>query len=376
MSPPSTSAQRPEMGAAAVPASRRWLRYMPLAIGALSMAFGFYTGLMRLGVELPGGARAIADFHAAFMISGFLGTVICLERAVALGRTWPYAAPLLSSLGAIALVAGAPRFGALAFAAAGGTLLAASASIAIRQFALFTLVLTVGTGCWIVGTAQWLLGGFTPAVTGWWLDFLILTVAAERLELSRMRVLSLRNQIAFAGAVLLLLLGGARGEFAKSWAPLTAAGLIACAAWLVRYDVARRTVRVPGLPRFSAIAILIGHGWLGVAGLLLVLAPPGATAFSYDASVHAVTIGFVLSMIFGHAPIILPAVTGVRVRYGRAAYAPLILLHVSLFIRIAGDLLEQGDLRVASGFITIVALAAYAAVLLLASTERTPRRTV
>lgn len=352
-----------------------WLRLVPLSISALAMAFGLYTGLLRLGVPLPGGAPPIADFHGAFMISGFLGTVISLERAVALGRPWPYAGPLVSSVGAIALVAGAPRFGAVAFAAAGGIMLAASANIAIRQFALFTLALLIGTACWIAGTLQWLLGGFTPAVTGWWLNFLVLTVAAERLELSRMRDLSRLSQIAFAGALLLLLLGSARDEFAESWAPLTAAGLFGCAAWLLRYDIARRTVRVPGLPRFSAVAILIGHGWLGAAGLLLVLAPPGATAFSYDASVHAVAIGFVLSMIFGHAPIILPAVTRVRVRYSRAAYAPLILLHISLLIRIAGDALEQGDLRVASGFITVVAVAAYAVTLLLASTRSTSRGT-
>lgn len=372
MSPPSTSAQPLETFAATAPSSRLWLRLrlVALVIGALSMAFGLYTGLLRLGVALPGGARAIADFHGAFMISGFLGTVICLERAVALGRTWPYAGPLLSGLGAVALIAGAPWFGALAFAAAAGVLLTASVSIVFRQPALFTLVLAVGAACWMVGTLQWMLGGFTPAVTGWWLSFLILTVAAERLELSRMREASPLSQIAFSGAILLLLLGSAREELAGSWAPLTAAALIACATWLIRHDVARRTVRVRGLPRFSAVAILIGHGWLGAAGVLLFLMLAGVTEFSYDAVVHAVTIGFVLSMIFGHAPIILPAVTGVRVRFSRAAYAPLILLHVSLLIRIAGDVFKQGDLRVASGYVTIVALAAYAVTLLLTSTTR------
>lgn len=339
------------------------------------MAFGLYTGLMRLGVELPGGAQSFADFHGAFMISGFLGTVICLERAVAMGRWWPYAGPLLSSLGASALVAGAPRFGALAFGSAGGIMFLASASIAVRQFALFTLVLSVGAACWIAGTVQWLLGDFTPAVTGWWLNFLILTVAAERLELSRMRDLSRSSEFAFAGAILLLLLGSTRGELAEPSAPLTAVGLFACAAWLLRYDIARRTVRLSGQPRFSAVAILIGHGWLGVAGVLLVLASLDTMAFSYDASVHAITIGFALSMIFGHAPIILPAVSGIRVRFSRAAYAPLVLLHVSLALRITGDILEQDDLRVAGGLVTVVALAAYALILLLASTTRPSRGT-
>ncbi len=250
-------------------------------------------------------------------------------------------------------------------------MLLASASIAVRQLALFTIVLSAGAACWVAGTLQWLLGNFTPAVTGWWLNFLILTVAAERLELSRMRDLSRPSQVAFAGVTLLLLLGSARGELAESWAPLTAAGLFGCSAWLLRYDIARRTVRLPGQPRFSAIAILIGHGWLGAAGALLATTPLGATAFAYDASVHAVTIGFALSMIFGHAPIILPAVTGIRVRYSRVAYAPLVLLHLSLALRIAGDILEQGDLRTAGGLVTILALAAYAVTLVLASTRRT-----
>jgi len=243
----------------------------------------------------------------------------------------------------------------------------ASASIAARQLALFSLVLTIGMACWTVGSLQWLLSGFSPAVTGWWIDFLVFTVSAERLELSRMRDLPRSSQIVFVGAALLLLLGSVRNEFAVSWAPLTAAGLFCCAAWLLRYDIALQTIQLTGLPRFSAIAILIGHGWLGIAGVLLMLAPTGITAFFYDAVVHAITIGFVLSMIFAHAPIILPAVIGTRVRFSPASYAPLILLYISLVLRIAADFLESADLRVASGLITIIALAAYAVILLLST---------
>ncbi len=371
---PSTSAPRPEARGAASLAGWRRLRQILLALGVLSMALGLYTGLIRLGVEPPGVLGPVVDFHGAFMISGFLGTVISLERAVAFSRVWPYAGPLLSSMGAIALVADAPRFGAFAFASAGAVMLLESASIAIRQLAVFTVVLSAGAACWVAGTLQWLIGAFTPAVTGWWLNFLVLTIAAERLELSRVRNLSRASQAAFAGVTLLLLLGSARGEFADSWAPLTAVGLLGCAAWLLGYDVARRTVRSPGQPRFSAIAILLGHGWLGVAAVLLVVMPPGTTALSYDASVHAITIGFVLSMIFAHAPIILPAVAGVRVRYSRVAYAPFALLHASLVLRIAGDILERSDLRAASALVTIAALAAYAVTLMLASTIRTSRR--
>src|SRR5262245_13378823 len=318
--------------------SARRLRLVPLAIGAAAMAVGIWTGLARLGVALPGGTPALADFHGALMISGFLGTLISLERAVALGRAWPYGAPVLSSLGALALLAGVPHLGALAFILASAVLLSASARIAILQPALFTIVLTTGAACWTAGTAYWLLGHATSAVVGWWLDFLVLTIAAERLELGRLATPPKSSQVTFAAVVLPLLAGAARDELAQSWAPFTAAGLLACAAWLLHHDIARRTIRIAGQPRFSAVSILLGHLWLGVGGLLLLVAPVGSTAFSYDAAVHAITIGFVLSMIFGHAPIILPAVTGLRLRHNNLDYVSLATLTVSVVARIAGYL--------------------------------------
>ena len=103
---------------------------------------------------------------------------------------------------------------------------------------------------------------------------------------------------------------------------------------------------------------------------MLLIAPPGTIAFSYDAAVHAIAIGFVLSMIFGHAPIILPAVIGLRVRYSSAVYLPLVLLHVSVLLRVAADLFERVELRAISGPVTIVALIGYAATLMIASRKR------
>ena len=75
------------------------------------------------------------------------------------------------------------------------------------------------------------------------------------------------------------------------------------------------------------------------------------------------TIGFVLSMIFGHAPIILPAVVGLRVQYSAAApYIPLALLHLSVLLRITADLFDWIEVRTVSGPATIIALACYAAI--------------
>ncbi len=72
-------------------------------------------------------------------------------------------------------------------------------------------------------------------------------------------------------------------------------------------------------------------------------------------------------MIFGHAPIILPAVTGARIRFSAWAYLPLAVLHLSVAARIAGDLLPSLDLRTVSGLMTVIALVSYAAALAIPS---------
>jgi hypothetical protein len=113
--------------------------------------------------------------------------------------------------------------------------------------------------------------------------------------------------------------------------------MVGLATWLGVCDVARRTVRTSGLTRFIAVALLSGYLWLGVAGLLALWFGGVAAGGPYDAILHAVFVGFVFSMIFGHAPIILPAVLRVGVTYRPAFYLPLGLLHASLVLRLIGD---------------------------------------
>lgn len=350
------------------------LRFVVLAIGAAALVLGLLAGLARIGIALPGGVPDAAELHGSLMICGFFGTLISLERAVALGRWWAYGAPAASAVGALALLAARPSLAVMAFLAAGLLLVVDSVAVIMRQRALFTIVLATAAACWGIGTLVWLLSGGTANAVGWWLAFLVLTIAAERLELSRLLAPPPISQVAFAVAVLLILVGAARSELAAGPAWFTGVGFAAATAWLLNHDIALRTVRLTGQARFSAACMIAGYVWLGVAGIVLLLVPPGAAAFSHDAAVHAIAIGFVLSMVFGHGPIILPAVTGVRVRYSAALYVALALLHVSVLLRVSSDLGEVVALRAASGVVTVVALVSYAGTLVWSSWRRAAAR--
>jgi heme/copper-type cytochrome/quinol oxidase subunit 4 len=349
------------------------MRFIPLACGALALITGLLTGLARLGLQMPELAVTLAEYHSGLMIGGFLGTLISLERAVAIGRWWTYTAPALSAAGALALVAGFPLLAAGAFLVAGVMLSIASAALALRHRALATAILAAAAVCWTVGTGAWLAGYTMPSVAGWWLNFLVLTIAAERLELSRLSAPGAAMQFLFVAACLLVVAGAARNELANDAAPLTGAGLIIMTAWLLRYDIAVRTIRTSGTARFSAACMLAGYVWLVTAGLLLLITPPAAATFSYDAAIHAIAIGFVLSMIFGHAPIIFPAVTGLPVRSSIAGYVPLALLHASIGLRIVADLTEWQEGREASGLATVAAIVLYALVIVASSLKRERR---
>jgi hypothetical protein len=76
---------------------------------------------------------------------------------------------------------------------------------------------------------------------------------------------------------------------------------------------------------------------------------------------HSLFLGFVFSMIFGHAPTIIPAVTGVAVPFERAFYLHVALLHGSLLVRILGDATTSVELRAWGGLVNVLAILVFAA---------------
>jgi hypothetical protein len=297
----------------------------------------------------------MAALHGPLMIGGFFGTVIALERAVALGRRWPYAAPLLAGLATLAAFAGVAAAPWL-LVAASVVLGAATADVFRRQPALFTLTLLAGAASWLAGNLAFALGGPPHASTWPWLAFLVLTIAGERLELTRLLPPSPVARRMF-GAILAAIALALAGSAHPLGTPLLGAALLGLAAWLGKQDIARRTVRGQGLTRYVAVCLLSGYAWLAVAGALLLAGDAAAGGAQRDAALHALALGFVFAMVFGHAPIIVPAVLRTALPYRPFFYVPLALLHASLAARIAGDL---------AGAAPLVRIAAVANALVLA----------
>jgi hypothetical protein len=92
-----------------------------------------------------------------------------------------------------------------------------------------------------------------------------------------------------------------------------------------------------------AACLLSGYIWLGIGGSLwFLLGDFFVAGRHYDAILHSIFLGFVFSMIFAHAPIIFPSITGLAMPFQHSFYAHLTLLHVSLMLRVGGDLLDWG----------------------------------
>ena len=279
--------------------------------------------------------------HAALMIGSFMGTVIAVERAVALRRRFAWAAPVLSAAAGIALLAGARGAGAGLLVAAGAVFVAVNLVLLQRQSADHTRLLLASAVAWFVGHVLFAAGAAPATVVPWWFTFLVVTIAAERLEMTRL----MRRRPGANAAMQALLAAQFAGAALAGVAPASAgvlygSSLVLLAAWLLAFDIARRTVLAAGLPRYMAICLLGGYGWLAVGGAAWAAKALGAPW--RDGALHAIGVGFVLSMMFGHAPVFLPAVARIKLQFGRVFYVPLAVLHASLLLRLGPGSFDPG----------------------------------
>lgn len=368
------------MVSAAAPVQRRgWRIAMGVCVlaAASNLAAGLLGGLARLGVGPALGAPLA--LHGLLMVCGFFGTLIALERAVALRQPWGMAVPLLAALGGVLAWAGAPAEQPLVlWLAASLGLLALYAWAAVTR--AHTLPLTIemlAAACWFAGVALWLHGTLAHEAMPAWMAFLVLTIAAERRELMQLVKLSAAARGLFKAAVLLLptavLLSVLEGLLQRPLlGTVDTAGLVwwcgsaLLGAWLLRYDLARRQWRAEGWRGLSAQALTLGYGWL-LAGSVLGLLGHWWPLLGQGPAWHAVLLGFVFAMVFGHAPIILPALARIEPRYTPWLRWPVWILGASLVLRIAAHGFDHPAALALAGVGHAVAIGWYAVLMVRAA---------
>lgn len=308
-----------------------------LAGGLVALLAGLWGALALLGLDVPASSISASD-HGMLMSLGFLGTMIAVERAVALARMWAWAAPALSGAATVWLLTGGwPAGGKVLLIAAGALLLVVYAALQRIQPSLHNALMGLAAIGWIAAAALWLSGRDIALLVPWLAVFLVVTIAAERLELSRLIGATRRARVLLIAAAALLVLGAA----VSTWLPdpgvrIGGVALAGLAAWLASNDLARRTVRRRGITRFMAVGLLAGYAWLAVAGATWIAGGSRTWGSLFDAQIHALFLGFIMSMVFAHAPVIAPAVLRRPVPYHPVFYVHLALLHASLLVRLVG----------------------------------------
>ncbi len=322
------------------------------------MLVGLDAALVLLGVPAPVTNDRLPDVHGMVMVLGFVGTLVCLERAVALARPLGYLAPALLGVGSLLLLGRIPvTVGRIALVLGMLGMCVLYLPLWRRQRDDAILVQALGAVLGLGAATMWLGGLDIAPMLPWLAGFLVLTIAGERLELARLAMGP------SAGPTLVLLATGLLAATVASllWPiagyPLFGLSLVGLTGWLLYHDVARRTVRSVGLTRFMAAGMLAGYCWVLVAGATWLLHGEALEGRAYDVVVHATFLGFTISMIMAHAPVILPAVLRRPLPYRRALWAPLVLLHASLVLRLwLGDALHARLAWQVGGALNVAAL--------------------
>lgn len=321
--------QRPATRSVNPPPLPRWSIGLTMLMAAFNLLGAVGGGLVRLGTLPaqtfgPTGTQAIVG-HGAVMMAGFFGALIALERVVALRRgLW---VPVLSALG------GWLAWGAGLWVAA-QTLWIASALGLVwiyfwagshRTMSLPLAVEGSGALALLIGNIAFTSGQIEAARIAW-SAFLVLTIAGERRELTRLVKLPAWG---VQGFVVVWAATGAAALAALRWPNIAtttwwgATG--ALALWLLRFDVATRQWRARGWAGHTALCLVVGYVWLALAAV--------AGLAQQTVAWHLLWLGFVMAMVFGHAPILLPALAGWRPEPTRWGLLPLAVLGVSLALR-------------------------------------------
>lgn len=330
--------------------------YFILPFAMFSLLLGVYAGWLRLGWNFAVFEPVATAQHGALMVGSFLGTLIATERVAMLKNKiwWIVPAIFVSSLALLLHISPSAGYGALVIGSIGYFIL----SVQTYQQYRFTgdALLMAGAIFQFLGhLALYLTASFAMAFAAW-MAFFVFTIVGERLNLTRFLPVSQRDRWELFGW-----LGGFLVSiflYHKGYGIVLTITLIGISQWLVRNDIARRNLNKKGSYQFLGITLLSGYAWLMLTGVVALI--NNGSPWIYDAVLHAFFVGFVLSMIMAHAPIIFPSLLGLNVKpYHPLLYVWVVLLQLSLLARIMGDLSQSLSLRQWGGLLNGIAFLGY-----------------
>lgn len=337
----------------------------------VSVAVAIWTGWLRIGWVVPV-PNAVAQ-HGALMVGSFLATLIFLERAVTFKNKLVLWLPAVNGASVLFFLINQTSIAQWCLIVGSFGFCLMCGYFIYKYKELYYYVFFAGAFCLLAANVILLRTHFYPHAIGWWMAFLLFTIVAERLELSRFLPLSKTKRVALLLSLALTFIS-LFIPFHLNGNMFFAGSLTTAAAWLLLNDMARKSLNVKGQHRYSAVLLLCGYVWLFITAILLFVS--NHFLFSYDAALHSFFIGFVFSMIFSHAPIILPAVLKLPIKlYRPVLYGWFVLLQVSLILRIIGDVTENILLRKWGGLLNgIVILLFFATVGIIVKGELLKRK--
>lgn len=328
-----------------------WL--FPLIIG--SLITGILGGWLRLGyLAFPIGQAA--SHHGLLMVGCFLGSLISLERAMVMKNRFWLTVPLLSALSMPLILAGWPGLGAYMLLAASLGLIVIMYFQTIKVAEIYSYIIAFGAAAWMLGNFAYVYSDFVPMATGWWMAFLLFTILGERMELNKfLPTPKWAGMVFYTGIALFGL--GLLLPFHQWGNTVLGIALLCLALWLFRFDMARYAAKKPGQFRYIGIGLLSGYFWLALNGWILGWMEDHP--FYYDLYLHTFFLGFTFSMIWAHAPIILPMVFKLQVNiFHPVLWLGWIMFQVTLAGRIVSAWLEDATWRklfgVANGWVILI----------------------
>jgi hypothetical protein len=328
-------------------------RALLLAPVLVCLAAGLYGGLTRMGVFKPFFQQPMLH-HGGLMVVGFLASLIALERYFG-GGSWVAAlSSLCFSLGGVALLFSGMVVNKVLWAAGSVSFLSWAFLNQHRFRTHFSTIFFTASAAFIgVGIYFYIQNSPTTFYSYAYTAFLTTFIVGERMDMLKISNAPRTAYILAAASIPL-----------AAVAILTAEKLLMATAFTIvlltaaRRDVALRFVRKKGFSRYLGLGLATAYSWLGLAAVLWLYTN------SFDTLIHVIFLGFAATMIFTHAPIILPAILRIPHFYSPHLYIPFTILQTSTVLRLSAGTAYNLALWSLSGWMTVISVLTFAVVAL------------